>query len=76
MLLRSMVEDDRSIRGTYIVALTIQCGRIMDCEEYIQDLSIEDYLGIKSYLNCLSMSGCLGADLLIRGMSNMAARVP
>ena len=65
-LLRCMTEARRSIRGTYVIALTVQCGRIMDGKEYIQDLVIGDYFGIKGNLNDLSTRLAISARISCR----------
>jgi len=60
-----MVEDDRTILTANIIALTVQCLRVMHREEDLQDLSVRDHLGVEGDLNDLRVSCSAGADLLI-----------
>jgi len=74
-LLFIVIEDCRTILCALIGALLVQCGRVVDREENLQDFPVRNLGRIESHLNCFGVAGAVGADLLIGGINGRGARV-
>ena len=54
-----------TILRTHIIALTIERGRIMDSEKYLEDIAVADHSAVKVYAYDFCMAGIAFADLFI-----------
>ncbi len=59
------VENSRTVLRAHIRTLPIQCCWVMDGEENLQNLPIRNLGRIEAHLDCLSVAGLAGADLLV-----------
>src|SRR2546430_15990278 len=70
-----MVENRRAVLRAHVAALTVQCRRIVNREEHVQQL-VERYDGgIEADLHDLGVTGGAGAHVLVRRVGHMAPRV-
>src|SRR3954454_14601462 len=65
------VEDGGTIAGSPVVALAIQCGRVMNLEEELQQRPVTELVRIEDDLNCLGM----GAAISVRRIGYVATRI-
>src|SRR5437868_451482 len=53
------VEDGRTIAGSPVVPLPIQCGRVVNLEEELQQRPVTELLRIEDDFNCLGLSAVI-----------------
>ena len=70
-----MVEDCRSVLGADIIALLVQCRRIMQLPEPCEYFLVFNLAGIEHNLNDLCMSCVAITDLLVSWIVDMAPYV-
>jgi len=70
-----VIEDGGTVLCAHILTLLIQCRRVVDGEENLQDFPIGNLARIEGQLNCLGMAGVIGTDLLIGRFDGGAACV-
>jgi hypothetical protein len=58
----------------YVVALSIQLSRVVNGEEDLEEDAAWDDLGVKFYLDNLSMAGVLSTNLLVGWVFHMTTR--
>ena len=69
------VENRRAVLRTDIVALAIQCRRVMSGEENRHQIAERDLRRIEFNFNHFGMAGVAHADLLVGGILDLAAGV-
>ena len=74
-LLGVEIENLGSILRTDIGALAVKLCKIVGLEKQLCQLLVADYFGIIRDLDGLGVAGFVGADLLVGGIVNVAARV-
>src|SRR5260370_37578582 len=60
-----IVENDRAVLRAGVVALAIQCGRVMRVPEIFQQLLVSDNRGVVLDLDHLGVAGIAGADRFV-----------
>jgi len=70
-----VIEDGGTVLCAHIFTLLVQCRRVMDGEENLQDFSVRDFSRIESHLNCLGMAGAVATDFLVGRINDGAACV-
>src|SRR4051794_31760814 len=60
-----MREDRRAILRADIIALPVELGRVMRCEEHIEQVAIADLILVEGQPDCLGMTRVSAADLLV-----------
>jgi len=65
LLLRTVVEDRRTVLGADVVALAHALGRVVRLPEHLDQLGVGDLLRIEHDANRLRVPGPAGADLLV-----------
>src|SRR5690242_12326878 len=59
LLFVACVEDGGTIAGSPVVALAIQCGRVMNLEEELKQRPVTELVRIEDDFNCLGMSAVI-----------------
>lgn len=75
LLLGGVVEDRGAILSSDVGALSVECCRVVDREEDLQEFLESYHLRIKSDLNYFSMPSGTAANLSIAGVGGFAARI-
>src|SRR5829696_345596 len=70
-----VVEDRRPVLRPDVRALPVQRRGVVDGEVDLQDLPERDDLGVESHLDDLGVAGGPGADLAVRRIGDLSARV-
>src|SRR5215813_9884062 len=65
------VEDGGTIAGSHVIALPIQCGRVMNLKEELQQRPVTELVGIEDDFNCLGM----GAVITVGRIGYVATRI-
>jgi len=74
-LLRTRVENTTAVMRPYVVALSIQLGRVVHGEEYLKEDAAWDDLGVECYLDNLSMASALSTNLLVSWVFHMTTGI-
>ena len=70
-LLRTRVEYTTAVMRPYVVALSVQLGRVVHGEEYLEEDAAWNDLGVECDLDNLSMAGALSTNLLVGWVFHM-----
>ena len=70
-----VVEDGGAILRANVRALPVERRRVVDCEEDFDEFAVRRLARIEGYLNDLGVAGRSVADLTVRWIRNVAARV-
>jgi len=70
-----MIENDRAVLRTVVVALAVEGGRIMQIPEPGEQALIGDFLRIKHDAHHLGMTGGFVTHLFVGGICHVAARI-
>ena len=60
-----VIEDGGTVLRAHVLALPVQCGRVVDGEENLQDFPIRNLVRIESQLDRLGVTRGVGADSLV-----------
>ena len=61
--------------GADVVALTVELGRVMEGEEYLQQLAIAELVSVEGNADRLGMAGIAAADLLVGRIDGLPAGI-
>jgi len=70
-----VIEDGGTVLCAHVLTLPVQCRRVVDGEENLEDFPIGNLVSIEGQLNRLRVVGAIGADLLVGRIDRGAARV-